>query len=55
MSQSKFTQAEWLDIFEQQKKSELTIQQFCQKTVSVWWITPSFPPSSMVGVSLNPG
>ncbi|WP_387693079.1 IS66 family insertion sequence element accessory protein TnpA [Photorhabdus sp. RM71S] len=31
MSQSRFTQAEWLDIFEQQKKSELTVQQFCQK------------------------
>ncbi len=31
MSQSKFTPAEWLDIFEQQKKSELTVRQFCQK------------------------
>ncbi|CDL82576.1 IS66 family insertion sequence element accessory protein TnpA [Xenorhabdus cabanillasii] len=31
MSQSRFTQAEWLDIFEQQKKSELTVRQFCQK------------------------
>ncbi|MDX8000935.1 transposase [Xenorhabdus sp. Reich] len=31
MRQSKFTQAEWLDIFEQQKKSPLTVPQFCQK------------------------
>ncbi|MDC9583446.1 transposase, partial [Xenorhabdus sp. PR6a] len=31
MSQSRFTQAEWLDIFEQQKKSELSVRQFCQK------------------------
>lgn len=31
MSPSRFTQAEWLDIIEQQKKSELTIRQFCQK------------------------
>ncbi|MDE9542462.1 hypothetical protein [Xenorhabdus bovienii] len=26
MSQPKFTQAEWLELFEQQKKSELTIR-----------------------------
>ncbi|WP_422645954.1 IS66 family insertion sequence element accessory protein TnpA [Xenorhabdus vietnamensis] len=31
LSQSRFTQAEWLDIFEQQKKSDLTVHQFCQK------------------------
>ncbi|CBJ80687.1 hypothetical protein XBJ1_1561 [Xenorhabdus bovienii SS-2004] len=31
MSQSRFTQAEWRDLFEQQKKSELTVPQFCQK------------------------
>ncbi|WP_237388261.1 IS66 family insertion sequence element accessory protein TnpA [Xenorhabdus sp. Sc-CR9] len=31
MSQSRFTPAEWLDMFEQQKKSQLTVQQFCQK------------------------
>ncbi|MBD2812456.1 transposase [Xenorhabdus sp. Vera] len=31
MSQSRFTQAEWRDIFEQQKKSPLTVRQFCQK------------------------
>ncbi|EYU13932.1 hypothetical protein [Photorhabdus aegyptia] len=32
MSQSKFTQPKWRELFEQQKTSALTIQQFCQQT-----------------------
>ncbi|MBD2816454.1 transposase, partial [Xenorhabdus sp. Flor] len=31
MNQSRLTPAEWRDLFEQQKKSELTVRQFCQK------------------------
>ncbi|WP_323858626.1 IS66 family insertion sequence element accessory protein TnpA [Xenorhabdus doucetiae] len=45
MSQSRFTQAEWRDMFEQQKTSSLTVRQFCQQT----GISTTVPVSSGAG------